>query len=261
MPQGSPDDGANGEPRSPSDPIEAARRLADRLRTEVEELRLRLAEAEETIRAIREGEVDAFVVAGPESDRVFTLETAEHPYRRLVEAMHQAAVTVAADGTILYANNAFTRAAGRAGGQVLGRSIAQFFAAASRSAVADVLARDAGGRGDALLLRADGSLLPVRISASDFPDEEGVLSLILTDLTDQGVWRRWWRPRRCLDRSWSRRWTRWWWGTRGGRSFAPGRRRVGCAGESRWGCRSGRRSLFGGGATRGRPGSRCRCRG
>jgi hypothetical protein len=60
------------------------------VRLELEELRQRLQEAEETLDAIRNGEVDALVVSGPSGEKVFTLEGAEHPYRVLVESMNSA---------------------------------------------------------------------------------------------------------------------------------------------------------------------------
>ena len=68
-----------------------------------------LQEAEETLDAIRSGEVDALVVAGPEGERVFTLRGAEHPYRVMVESMNEGAISLALDGTILYCNGAFAR--------------------------------------------------------------------------------------------------------------------------------------------------------
>lgn len=43
------------------------------VRLELEELRQRLQEAEETLDAIRSGEVDALVVSGPSGEKVFTL--------------------------------------------------------------------------------------------------------------------------------------------------------------------------------------------
>jgi hypothetical protein len=43
-------------------------------RSELEELRLRLAEAEETLRAIRSGEVDAIAVEGPAGQQFFRLQ-------------------------------------------------------------------------------------------------------------------------------------------------------------------------------------------
>ena len=46
---------------------------------EIAELRLRLEEAEETIRAIRSGAVDAFVVQEPHGDRKSTRLNSSHP--------------------------------------------------------------------------------------------------------------------------------------------------------------------------------------
>src|SRR5512138_83388 len=80
-------------------------RPAKELLAENEELRLRLEEAEETLRAIGSGEVDAFVVSGPGGPQVFTLKGAEQPYRVLVETMNEGAATLAEDGTIIYCNN------------------------------------------------------------------------------------------------------------------------------------------------------------
>jgi len=74
------------------------------------ELRARLHELEETLRAIRSGQVDALVVYAPDGgDRVFTLQGAEHPYRVLVEAMNEGAATMTSDGLVLFANQHFAR--------------------------------------------------------------------------------------------------------------------------------------------------------
>src|SRR5512146_1300401 len=67
-------------------------------------LRSRLEEAEDTLRAIREHEIDALVVEGSDGDQVFTLHGAEQPYRILIESMSEGAGTIAPDGTILYCN-------------------------------------------------------------------------------------------------------------------------------------------------------------
>lgn len=87
------------------DAMTFATKTQKNLLAENEELRLRLEEAEETLRAIGSGEVDAFVVSGPEGEQqVFTLKGAEQPYRILVESMNEGAATLTADGTILYCN-------------------------------------------------------------------------------------------------------------------------------------------------------------
>src|SRR5688500_8360528 len=77
------------------------------LEAECERLRERLDEAEQTLRAIHAGEVDAVLVNTREGEQIFTLESAERPYRLLVEEMQQGALTVSADGTILYCNRYF----------------------------------------------------------------------------------------------------------------------------------------------------------
>ena len=66
---------------------------------ELQELTLRMIEAEETLRAIRGGEVDGLVVSTAEGDQVFTLSGAEYPYRVMIETMHEGAITLASDGT------------------------------------------------------------------------------------------------------------------------------------------------------------------
>lgn len=52
---------------------------ADSSDAELDELRQRLAEAQETLRAIYQGEVDALVVRGPAGPQVFTLRGAQEP--------------------------------------------------------------------------------------------------------------------------------------------------------------------------------------
>ena len=74
---------------------------------ELDDLRQRLREAEETLAAIRNGEVDSLIVTGPHGDQVFSLKGAEQPYRVFVEQMLEGAVTLSGDGTILYCNRRF----------------------------------------------------------------------------------------------------------------------------------------------------------
>ena len=78
--------------------------MTEALQQENMELRRLLKESEETLRAIREGAVDAFVVQESGADRVYTLEGADRPYRLLVEQMQQGALTLYTDGSISYAN-------------------------------------------------------------------------------------------------------------------------------------------------------------
>src|SRR5215203_4564937 len=74
---------------------------------EIIELQRRLAEAEETLRAIREGEVDALVIDSPEGEVVYTLTSADYPYRVMIDEMNEGAVSVSPDSFILYSNRNF----------------------------------------------------------------------------------------------------------------------------------------------------------
>jgi len=76
--------------------------MTDEVPRTIEELNARLEEAEDILNAIRGGEVDALVVSGPHGDQIYTLKGAEHPYRVMVEAMNEGAVTLTGDGTIFY---------------------------------------------------------------------------------------------------------------------------------------------------------------
>src|ERR1700761_2243557 len=91
-----------------------------------EELVSRLREAEETLEAIRSGEVDAVVVAGPAGQQVYTLENADRPYRVLVEQMQEGAITLSENGTILYCNRRFAGLVGISHDSVIGLSVVAF---------------------------------------------------------------------------------------------------------------------------------------
>src|ERR1041384_3994682 len=75
--------------------------------SEIEQLRQRLVEAEDTLRAIRNGEVDALVIDDPQGEVVYTLASADYPYRLMIDEMNQGAVSVAPDSFILYSNRNF----------------------------------------------------------------------------------------------------------------------------------------------------------
>ena len=104
----------------------------------MEELQAQLAEAEETLRAIREGEVDAVIVSGSRGEQVFSLVGAESIYRLIVETMKEAAFTVTFDGKILFCNAQFGEFVKRPMEQILGHSLREFVDPANRSA-ADAL--------------------------------------------------------------------------------------------------------------------------
>ena len=90
------------------------------------DLRTRLEEAEDTLRAIRNGEVDALVVYGQEGERIHTLKGADHAYRILVETISEGTVTLSPDGDILYANQQMAAMLGSRLEQITGHTILFF---------------------------------------------------------------------------------------------------------------------------------------
>ena len=67
------------------------------------------AEAEEIIRAIRYGEVDAFVVTEAAEERIYSLRSADVLYRAMIEQMKDGAVALDASGLIVYCNAYFAQ--------------------------------------------------------------------------------------------------------------------------------------------------------
>jgi PAS domain S-box-containing protein len=91
---------------------------------EISELEARLREAEDTIEAIREGAIDALVVKDRDQEQqIFTLKSADYTYRVLIESMSQGALTISAEGIILYSNKQFSTLADRPLEQIIGSEI------------------------------------------------------------------------------------------------------------------------------------------
>jgi PAS domain S-box-containing protein len=151
----------------------------------------RLTEAEETLRAIRNGEVDALVVrdASPAA-QVFTLSSADRPYRMFVENMRDGAATVSDSGIILYANRRLADLLGSPLAQIIGAPISSFIASDDHAALG-VISGSAGARGgtiEAALDVGDGNQIPVRVSASTLDvDDHGLVCLTFADLTEQNA--------------------------------------------------------------------------
>ncbi|MHB1081306.1 MAG: PAS domain-containing sensor histidine kinase [Prosthecobacter sp.] len=156
---------------------------------EIASLRLRLEEAEETLRAIRAGEVDALMGTGRQGKKVFSLAGAEHAYRMLIEAMHEGALTLTTDKMILYANQCFARMVKCPLEQVTGGSFRRFLSAADGATLRAHMkqAAQTGVKIQLLLHAADGSKLPVQISIRPLANEGGknkIIGMVVTDLTE-----------------------------------------------------------------------------
>jgi two-component system, sensor histidine kinase len=149
----------------------------------IEDLRARLAEAEETLRAIRHGEVDAVVVQSAAGEQIYTLTSADQPYRALVEQMHEGAAILTVDGDILYCNGAFAKLVGMPLEQVIGAPVDRFTTGRGKSVAAMLRAGRGAGRGK--LVAPNGDERDVYLSVTTVSaDNVKRRNLIVADLSD-----------------------------------------------------------------------------
>jgi diguanylate cyclase (GGDEF)-like protein len=147
---------------------------------------VRMVEAEDTLRAIGAGEVDAFVVAdGAAGQRVFSLSTADRPYRIFVENMRDGAATLSSSGLILYANRRLAELLSCSRKSIVGAPLSRFLTGGV--SIAPEVLRGPRGRGATLefeLLDGNGLAVPVLVGTSPLDvDGERLTCLTFTDLS------------------------------------------------------------------------------
>jgi PAS domain S-box-containing protein len=150
-------------------------------------LRTRLEELEDTLRAIRRGEVDALVISDPQGEQVYTLKGANQPYRVLVETMNEGTATVAPDGIVLYSNSRLAAMLKMPLEQVIGTSMRLHVTDGDRSIFDEMLKNSlqTACQGE-LALKAGEETLPVQLSLSPVRSEEmDYIVIVIMDLTEQ----------------------------------------------------------------------------
>ncbi|MBE0537728.1 MAG: PAS domain S-box protein [Phycisphaerae bacterium] len=154
---------------------------------ENERLRIRLQEAEDTVEAIREGAVDAVIVQGANGEQVFTLSGEEAIYRRLVETMNEAGLTVTPDGVILFCNERFGDMVRQPMEAVIGRPLRQLLDRSSHQDLMMLLQQVQSGpwRQRLVFQASDGTPVPARVSANVLRQGDSVsVCLVATDMTE-----------------------------------------------------------------------------
>jgi len=161
--------------------------VASRSRT-IQRLRQRLREAEDTLKAIRDGHVDALVVSLPEGEQLYTLRAADQPYRLMVEQMREGALTLSADGTILYCNERFTQLVATGAERIIARSFADFIAAEDQLKLKTMLAAEMF-RDDFLLQSvAAATSTPAQLSSIALSiDGVRTVAVVVSDLTHERI--------------------------------------------------------------------------
>lgn len=158
------------------------------LEKEISELRSQLEEANDTLEAIRTGQVDALVVKDKHGHQLYTLKSADQTYRVFIEKMKEGAVTLNDKGVILYSNSRFATMMSLPLAKVIGLHFETLVPNEYRETFDKLIAEgwQAESKGEIYLINNDNTLIPFLISLTTLELDEGTaLSIILTDLTIQ----------------------------------------------------------------------------
>lgn len=164
------------------------RKATRRPREGIEEIRSRLQAAEDTLRALRAGEVDALVVAQAGDDHVVTLQGADLPYRILLDQMYAGAVTLTPDGVIVYSNERFADIVRTPLARLIGSALRRFvppvdqptFEALVKRARADRVKGELAFRaGDDTPVAVTVTFAPLRLAGSTAVS--GVIGVVVDD--------------------------------------------------------------------------------
>ena len=159
------------------------------LLAEIERLRLRLSESEDTLRAIRAGEVDALVV----DHRLYVLRDVESLTSRLrndvIAQMDDAVIAVDNEQRVTYLNEAAARQYGVPASDALGRPLAALYdyrwlAAGDAAAAQEALARTGSWRGRNLHIKRSGEAIHVESAVTVTRDQHGQRSGLLAVIRD-----------------------------------------------------------------------------
>lgn len=155
---------------------------------ETVELKYRLEETEETLRAIRQYMVDAFVVTRADGEQVVTLSDASFPYRMMVESMNEGAVTLIPDGTIFYCNPRFGEMIKVNSEKLIGVRFRDLILPEEQAAF-DAIFKEAGQtatRGEFCLRVAEGDCVPVQLSVYKLTtDDVSGIAILATDISER----------------------------------------------------------------------------
>lgn len=148
----------------------------------------KLAKAEEYIESLKNEHVDAFLVEKNGVSKVFTTQTADQTYRLFIEKMSEGAVTLSADGIILYSNLRFSRMVDTPLEAIIGADFHEFIPAEDKQNFEEFFknAWENDTRGELTISGHGSHVIPVTLSLTLLKVQDSLaLSVIVTDLTKQ----------------------------------------------------------------------------
>ena len=172
---------ASSKPSSPAADVPPNHQWVSK--TEIENLRQKLREAQETLEAIQSGDVDAVVVSSDHGSQIYTLSGAEEPYRIFVEQMREGAVTATEGGMVLYCNKRFADLVGLPLERVISAGVADFVSAAVWHEIVHGLSSSDFVKVETEIVQG-AARMPVQVTASRVATtEDPLLCLVVTDLS------------------------------------------------------------------------------
>ncbi len=158
----------------------------DQILKENIELRSRLDEAEETLYAIQNGEIDAIVTPnGSEGPQVYTLESADTLYRNLVQEMVEGVATLTIDSTILYGNAQLASMLQIPLEKLMGHKLNDFILSEDLEIYNSILNKGlkTKSQGEIRIKSINNTIIPVNISANTIKDSKGIY-IVITNLSE-----------------------------------------------------------------------------
>lgn len=159
---------------------------AEDLLSEIEDLKLRLSEAQEAIDAIKNGSVDAFAIRKDGKPEVFTLQSLDYAYRVLIEKFSEGALNLTLDGLIIYSNSYFSELINIPNEKVTGTYIFDYISGESRQQFQEHfdLALQGCSKTE-ITLYANNKNIPVYVSLTNLQPQLATVGMIVTDLSEK----------------------------------------------------------------------------
>lgn len=157
----------------------------EQLINENNQLHSLLAESQETLSAIQRGDVDAIVVSSTKGEQVYSISSAETPYRTFIEEMNEGAVTLSREGIIIYCNQRFADFVREPSERVIGSYFKRFIVSYDKSKFDKLLAQQTDNQNNVLIISLVNSLY-LKLSIQILPAylQGDYCILVATDITE-----------------------------------------------------------------------------
>jgi PAS domain S-box-containing protein len=156
------------------------------LLSKIEDLKLRLSEAQEALDAIKTGSVDAFAIRKDGKPEVFTLQSLDYAYRILIEKFSEGALNLTIDGLIIYSNSYFSKLVDTPNEKVTGSYIFDLIAPECREKFQEHFALAIQGSSKTeITFSVNNKDIPAYISLTSLRPQLATVGMIVTDLSEK----------------------------------------------------------------------------